>query len=172
MADDELALAEEVHVAQDLRADDWMLGDQRVLLVRELARLEQDRVRHRHLADVVQQEAELDLRRLLEAEPDRAGQLHSVGGDAFRMLAGIRIARLDGVAERPHGRPIGAPQLLRAGALLLEHLAQIRRVAFELTLSGRGLLLRALKACTEERNRVLTGTGAQIVTIGARQRST
>ena len=88
------------------------------------------------------------------------------------MLAGIRIARFDGVAERPHRGAIGASELLRAGALLLEDLAQIGGVAFQLPLSGRSLLLRALKACTEERNCLLTGTGAQIVTIGARQRST
>ena len=88
------------------------------------------------------------------------------------MLAGIRIARLDGVRERPNGRAVGPAQLLRAGALLLEHLAQVGGVALELALAGRRLLLRALEACTKQGNRVLTGTGAQIVTIGARQRST
>ncbi|MDA0172511.1 hypothetical protein OJ998_25640 [Solirubrobacter taibaiensis] len=88
------------------------------------------------------------------------------------MLAGIRIARLDGITQRANRGPIGASELLRASALLLEDLAQIGCVAFQLPLSGRSLLLRALKACTEERNCFLTGTGAQFVTIGARQRST
>ena len=127
---------------------------------------------HRDLADVVQQEAELDLRRLLERDPDGAGELHPVGGDALGMLAGIRVAGLDGVRERANGRPVGAAQLLRAGALLLEDLAQIGGVALQLALTGRRLLLRALKACTKQGNSVLTGTGAQFVTIGARQRST
>ena len=88
------------------------------------------------------------------------------------MLAGIRVARLDGVLERPHRGPVGASELLRAGALLLEHLSQIGGVALQLALSGRSLLLRALKPCTKEGNSLLTGTGAQFVTIGARQRST
>ena len=107
-----------------------------------------------------------------EAEPDRASQLHPVGRDPLRMLAGIGVARFHGITERPHRGPVGPPELLRAGSLLLEHLAQIGGIAFKLPLSGRSLLLRALKACTEERNCFLTGTGAQIVTIGARQRST
>ena len=92
----------------------------------------------------MQQEAELDLRRLLEREPDGAGELHPVGGDALGMLAGIRIARLDGVRQRAHGRAVGAAQLLRARALLLEHLAQIGGVALELALARGGLLLGAL----------------------------
>ncbi|MDA0140559.1 hypothetical protein [Solirubrobacter deserti] len=88
------------------------------------------------------------------------------------MPAGIRIARLNGIGQGLHRGAIGAVELLRAGALLLEDVAQIGGVALELALSGSSLLLRALKACTEKRNRFLTSTGAQIVTIGARQRST
>ena len=66
VADDELALAEEVDVAQDLRADHGVAAHQRVLLLGQRAGLEQDRVGHGDLADVVQQEAELDLRRVLD----------------------------------------------------------------------------------------------------------
>src|SRR5262249_53539892 len=149
MAHDELALAEEVDVAQDLRADHRVLGDQRVLLFGELGGLEEDRVGNRDLADVVQQEAELDLRRLLEREPDGPRELHSVGRDALGMLPGIRIARLDGIRESPNGRSVGPPQLLRAGALLFEHFAQVSRVTLQLTLTLSRLLLRALKACTK-----------------------
>ena len=119
----------------------------------------------------MQQEAELDLRRLLEREADGPGQLHPVGGDALGVLAGIRIAGLDGIRKRAHRRAVGPAELLRAGALLLEHLPEIGGVALELALSRRGLLFRALKARTEQRNRVLSGTGAQIFTIGARQTS-
>ena len=87
------------------------------------------------------------------------------------MLAGIRVARLDRVRECANSCPIGPAQLLRAGALLLEDLAQIGRVALELTLALGGLLLGPLQACTQSRNSLLSGTGIQFVTIGARQRS-
>ena len=95
-----------------------------------------------------------------------------VGGDALGVLAGVGVARLDGVGERAHRGAVGAPELLRAGALLLEDLAQVGGVALELTLARRGLLLGALQACPQRRDSLLTGTGTQIVTIGARQRST
>ena len=88
---------------------------------------------------------------------------------------GLRVAIVHAQwnAEVVHALVAAAQtELLRAGAFLLEHLAQVGRVALQLALSGRGLLLRALKACTEERNCLLTSTGAQFVTIGARQRST
>ena len=147
-----------------------MLGDQRVLLLGQLAGLEQDRVGHRDLADVVQQEAELDLRRLLDREPDGAGQLHPVRGDALGVLAGVRVARLDGVRQRAHGRAVGAAQLLRARALLLEDLAQIGGVALELALACGGLLLGSPQACTQGRDGVLV-YGAQVVTFGAFQRA-
>ena len=100
-----------------------------------------------------------------------ARQFHPVGGHALGMLAGIRIAGLDGVRERPNGRPVGLLQLLRALALLLEHLAQVRGIAFELMLALRSLLLDPLQACSKRRNSLLTGTGAQFLTIGARQSS-
>ena len=87
------------------------------------------------------------------------------------MLAGIRIAGLDGVRERANGRPVGAAQLLRAGALLLEDLSEVGGVALQLALTGRCLLLRAFEPCPKQGNSLLTGTGAQFLTIGARQRS-
>ena len=172
VAHHELALAEEVDVAQDLRADHWMLSDQRVLLFRELTRLEQDGIRYGDLADVVQEEAEFDLRRFLERDADPAREFHSVGGDTLSMFAGIRVARLDCVRKCANGCPIGPAQLLRAGALLLEDFSEVGGVALQLTLARRSLLLRAFEPCPKQGNSVLTGTGAQVLTIGARQRST
>jgi hypothetical protein len=87
------------------------------------------------------------------------------------MLAGIRIAGLDGIREGPNGRSIGPPELLRTRSLLLEDLAQVRGIALQLTLALRSLLLDPLQAYPKRRSSFLTGTGTQIVTIGARQRS-
>ena len=109
----------------------------------------------RDLADVVQQEAELDLRRVGDLQPRGAGQLEPVGGDPLGVLAGVGVARLDGVGERAHGGDVGAPQLLRAGALLLEDLAQVGGVALELALARGGLALRALDAGAQRRDGVL-----------------
>ncbi len=87
------------------------------------------------------------------------------------MLTRICIPGLDRIRECSNGCPIGPAQLLRAAALLLEHLSKVGGVALKLTLAGRSLLLRAFEPCPKQGNSVLTGTGAQFVTIGARQRS-
>ena len=72
------------------------------------AGLEQDRVGHGDLADVVQQEAELDLRVVGHVEPAARAIAQPVGRDALGVLAGVGVARLDGVGQRADGRPVGA----------------------------------------------------------------
>ena len=113
VAHDELGLAEEVDVAQDLPADDRVALHQRALGLVERLGLEEDRVGDRDLADVVQQEAELDLRVVGQRQRRRARDLQAVGGDALGVLARVGVARLDGVGERAHGRDVGRAQLLR-----------------------------------------------------------
>ena len=66
--------------------------------------------------------------------------------DPLGVLAGVRVARLDGIGQRPDGRHVRAAQLLRAGALLLEGLAQVGGVALELLLLGGRLTLVAERA--------------------------
>ena len=58
-ADDLDRLTKELDPAHDLSADQRVLGHQSALLLGERLGLVEDRVRDRHLADVVQQEAEL-----------------------------------------------------------------------------------------------------------------
>ena len=128
-------------MAQDLRADLRVLDHQRPLLGGQRAGLEQDRVGHGDLADVVEQEAELDLG--VDLDAGGVGDPQPVGGDALGVLARVGVARLDRVGERQHGRLVGAAQLLRAVALLLEDLAQVGRVVLELALARGGLALEA-----------------------------
>ena len=70
------------------------------------------------------------------------------------MLARVGVARLDGVGEREHGGLVGAPQLLGADALLLEHLAQVGGVALELALARRGLALQPVEPRAQGGDRV------------------
>ena len=67
--------------------------------------------------------------------------LHPVRGHALRVLACVRVPRLDRVRQRTHSGHVRAPELLRAGAFLLERLAQIGGVALELALLVGRLLL-------------------------------
>ncbi len=96
------------------------------------SRLPEDRVRHRDLADVVQQEAELDLGSSQNGASRTRAISMPVGGDALGVLARVGVARLDGVAQRPHRGHVGPAQLMAALALALERLAQIRGIALEL----------------------------------------
>ena len=57
--------------------------------------------------------------------PARAGDLDPVGGHPFGVLARVRVPGLDGVGQGANGGPVGARQLLGAGALLLEGFAQV-----------------------------------------------
>ena len=129
--------------------------DQRALLRGQRAGLEQDRVGHGDLADVVQQEAELDLR--VDGDAGGVGDAQPVGGDALGVLARVGVARLDRVGEREHGGLVGAAQLLRADALLLEDLAQVGRVALELALAAARLALEAREPRAQRGDRVLAG---------------
>jgi hypothetical protein len=97
----------------------------------------------------VQQEAELDAGRPVRVQTGGLGEGDPVGGHALGVLARVRVARLDRVRQRLHGRPVGVAQLQRAVALLLEDLAQIGGVALELALTRGRLPLRALQLLTE-----------------------
>ena len=123
---------EKLDPAYDLGADHGMLGHPPPLVVGQRAGLVENRIGDRDLADVVEQESELDLGRVGPRQTTRPGDLDSIRGDPLGVLARIRIARLDRVRQGPHGSGVGARQLLRARALLLEGLAQVSRVALQL----------------------------------------
>jgi hypothetical protein len=106
---------------------------QRLLLV-------EDPVRDRDLADVVEQEAELDLGLRGELRVHSLGELEPVGGDPLGVAAGVGVARLDGVRQGADRGHVRLPQLVGAGALRLECLAQVVGVALELPLVLLGLL--------------------------------
>ena len=112
----------------------------------ERLRLVEDRVGHGDLADVVQQEAELDLGVVGQLRAHRPREREAVGGDPLGVLAGVGVARLDRVGQRAHGRDVGRAQLRRSRPLLLERLAQIRGVALELLLLRGGLRLDLVDA--------------------------
>ena len=101
----------------------------------------QDRVGDRDLADVVEQEAELDLRAVRPPLSDGLAELERIRSDALGVLAGVRVARLDRVGQRANRCEVGIAQLLRPRALLLERLAQVGRVTLELVLLVGGLHL-------------------------------
>jgi len=140
-AHDGLGLAEEVDVAQDLHADDRVALHQRPLGLGQRVRLVEDRVGDGDLADVVQQEAELDLGVIGQPRAHGARDLQAVGGHALGVLARVGVARLDRVGQRPDRRDVGLAQLLRARALLLEGLAQVGGVALQLAGVVGSLLL-------------------------------
>ena len=77
------------------------------------------------------------------------------------MAAGVGIAGLDGACERPHGEHVGLAQLLGAGALLLERLAQVGRVALELALLVGRLAGTPRKLGLELRDALLQLLGGQ-----------
>jgi hypothetical protein len=93
------------------------------LVVVQRPRLVQDRVGDRHLAHVVQQEAELELGREHQLGGELARGLQTVGGDALGVLAGVGVSRLDRVGQGTDRGHVGAAELLGAGSLALERLA-------------------------------------------------
>ena len=90
-----------------------MLDHERPLLRGQRAGLEQDRVGDGDLADVVEEEPELDLR--VHLDPGGVRDPQPVGGDALGVLARVGVARLHGVGERQHRRLVGAAQLAAPG---------------------------------------------------------
>ena len=152
MADDVARRAEELDVAHDLPAGHGVLLHDQPLGGRQRAGLEEDRVGHGDLAGVVQDEAELDLRMVGEPHPVGLGELQPVGGDALGVTARVGVARLDRAGQRAHREHVGAPQLLGAGALLLERLAQVGGVALELALLDLRLAPALAQLCVERRD--------------------
>jgi hypothetical protein len=96
-------------------------------------RLVEDRVRDGDLADVVQEEAELDLRRVQAREAERPGDRDPIRRHPFGVLPRIGVASLHGVGESSHGRHVGARQLLGSGPLSLEGVAKIGGITLQLT---------------------------------------
>jgi len=72
----------------------------------------------RDFADVVEQEAELHLGLVAERHADLVGDGAPVRGDALGVLAGVGVAGLDRVGERPRGGDVGRLQLGRPHPLL------------------------------------------------------
>ncbi len=97
--------------------------DDRALLRRQRAGLQQDRVGDRHLADVVQRRRVLQALAELRVHADVFGQQHREAPDALDVRAGVLVAELD-----RHRQPLDG---LRLGDL------ELRQRAFEL---GRAVL--------------------------------
>ena len=76
----------------------------------------------------------------------RRAELQAVGGHALGVLAGVGVARLDGVGERPHGRHVGAADLRGMGALAPDALAELRDVARRPPPRARGSSVPARRA--------------------------
>ena len=104
------------------------------LVIVERARLVEDCVGNGNFAHVVEEEPELELGGEDQLVGELARDLEAVGGHALGVLAGVGVARLDGVGQGTHRGHVGAAKLLGAGALLLERLAQVGGVALELKL--------------------------------------
>ena len=111
-----------------------MLLDHEPLCRRQAVRLEEDRVGHGDLADVVQQEAELDLPVVGQVELRGPSDRKRVGGYALGVLAGVGVPRLDRVGQRPDRGHVGLVELERPLPLLLEGLPQIGGIPLELLL--------------------------------------
>jgi hypothetical protein len=81
-----------------------LLGGQR-------ARLQQDRIGHADLADVVQIPAAVQRFEIVVAEPDRLTQPDGVAGEPLAVALGQRVARLDG-ERQGHERGLGRVQIV------------------------------------------------------------
>src|SRR5881628_1837758 len=98
----------------------------------EWARLEEDRVGNADLAEVMQEEAVLELGIVGEARGDLARQLEGERRDSLGVVPGDVVAELEGGRQRADGRRIGrldpAEGALRSRALhplFLMKLAQL-----------------------------------------------
>ena len=143
MADRRHGVAEEAEAVDDARALVGVALHQRPLLLREARRLEQDRVRDRELADVVEErrvaeQVELGLREAELAADRQRELLH-----AARVAGGVGVARVDGRREALHRR---GRALLEQPVRLLE-----RDVLGVDRLRGLAQLLRAPAGVREVR---------------------
>src|SRR3954471_15903183 len=149
---------EERDRVEDPRPGLRVAAHQRPLRVRQRPRLLQDRVGHRELADVVQQEAvrELWVGGLLGR--DLAGEQEADGVHALDVRAGVAVLRLDGGRERADSVEVRALELAGATQLATEALADVLGVGLEL-----GLLEPALgDVAGDERDRRPVAVGAQL----------
>ena len=94
----------------------------------------EDAVWDGHLAHVMEQEAEFDLRVGGQLRVDLSGELEPERRHSLGVLSGVGVTRLHRVRQRAYGGDVGVAQLLRPRTLRLERLAQIRGVALELPL--------------------------------------
>ena len=85
----------------------------RPLLVVERARLVDDLVRDRDLADVVQQRAELGGAAGVLVDPEPVGDGHGELDDVLGVLAGVGVVGLDDVAQQQSRPAVGARELDR-----------------------------------------------------------
>ena len=77
--------------------------DDRALLSRQRARLEQDRVGNRDLADVVQRRGVAELLAEVLIHADLFGQQRREATDALDVSAGVLVAELDRHRQSPDG---------------------------------------------------------------------
>jgi hypothetical protein len=85
-------------------ADDRMLTHDARLLRIQFALLEEDGVRHGNLADVVQEPAAFQRRKIRFIESERPSEGRRVPGETLTMAARTRIARFDGGTQsEQHG---------------------------------------------------------------------
>ena len=100
-------------VGEDVVADLSVALHHFALPLAQLARLQQDRVGDRHLADVVHGSGEVDRPHRLLVEAVGAGQQRRVPPDAADVSAGLEIALTDRLGQPPqHLRPLAIDQPL------------------------------------------------------------
>ncbi len=124
-------LADLAHEATDalehLLAFERVRLDDRPLALVELAGLVDDLLRHRDLADVVQQCPELDVAPFIGVQPQLPGDIERQAHHALAVLPGIAVVGLDHVAKQQRGPlvcVVELDQLLQAGTALLGELPQ------------------------------------------------
>src|SRR3954462_1898904 len=116
--DDGANLGEPLDRLEDPLAELGVHLDDRALLGRERARLEQDAGRDPDLADVVEQGAQLEALQLRALEAHRLANSHGHVGDPARVRGGVLVVGLERVGERLHRRDEGLLEArVAAGAL-------------------------------------------------------
>ena len=91
----------------------WVLISSPLVRV-ELARLVDDLLGDRDLADVVQERAEFEVAPLLGVEAERVGDVEREPDDALAVRARVAVVGLDHVTEDERGPAVGAVQLDQA----------------------------------------------------------
>jgi hypothetical protein len=91
VADEPADAGEELHRREDLLPDDRVALHHRALVGGERARLVEDRLGHRDLADVVEDRGEPQVAQLLLAEPEPPADGLGLVGDRARVVGRVRI---------------------------------------------------------------------------------